>query len=294
MKRQNIVIIATCIVIVGLCILYLSKHSAEGFENPLHERRVCIVGLAKNIADNLPTTLQKMREIRQLFHPDSAIIVAENDSTDGTKDILKSSGAEVLTFDGKVTMPHRTERLAYLRNELLNHVHEKYPTHDYLINVDMDGIVDNYDASNLRSVLQKWNARQWDALFCNTHPYYDIWALRSKDMGITYDCWDAIHHGGGFETHVRPFSKILSVDLPPIQVESAFNGFGIYRLSSTKGCTYNGRISKCSIAGSTDISNCKQEVCEHVAFHENMRQKGHDKLYICPDLLMSRPKDQQW
>lgn len=58
----------------------------------------------------------------------------------------------------------------------------------------------------------------------------------------------------------------------PIEVDSAFGGFGIYKTSSLCDAWYSGRDSS------------GREVCEHVAFNFGVRRSGA-KLYVMPALL---------
>ncbi len=260
----------------------------EGFQS--QQKRVVIVGCARNVGSYLDKTLEKLVQIKNLFHTDSRIVVAENDSTDNTKEILRKHADNVtlLNYDGKVGSPLRTERLAYLRNELMDYAHKNYSNYDYIINADLDSVIHSLDPSDIPRTLKKWEGKPWDAVFANCHPYYDIWALRSKDIGCTVDCWDAVHHDprGGINKHISQFQKNIPRDAEPILVDSAFGGFGIYRLSSTKDCKYNGRPRICSL-GYSDVSKCYQELCEHVPFHEDMKRNGHGNLYIDPDLMLN-------
>ena len=54
------------------------------------------------------------------------------------------------------------------------------------------------------------------------------------------------------------------------EVESAYMGMAIYKMSATKGCAY----------GSRD-SNGNQD-CEHVTFHKEMMEKNKAKIRILP------------
>ncbi len=287
MKIRNILLILLCIIVVFVIAWFKTK-KVEGFQS--EQKRVVIVGCARNVGSFLDKTLDKLMQIKNLFHTDSRIVVAENDSTDNTKEILRKHADNVtlLNYDGKVGSPLRTERLAYLRNELMDYAHKNYPNYDYVINADLDSVTHSLNPSDVTRTLEKWEGKPWDALFANSQPYYDIWALRSKDIGCTVDCWDAVHHDTArdVDKHVSQFRKTISRDSEPMLVDSAFGGFGIYRLSSTKDCKYDGKTRVCSL-GYSDVSKCNQELCEHVPFHEDMKRKGHGNLYIDPDLMVT-------
>ena len=53
-----------------------------------------------------------------------------------------------------------------------------------------------------------------------------------------------------------------------IPVKSSFSGFGIYKIKSIMNAHY------------------QKDVCEHIAFHEQMTQNGYNKLFINPSLLL--------
>ena len=65
----------------------------------------------------------------------------------------------------------------------------------------------------------------------------------------------------------------------PIKVLSAFGGLGIYKIKSIKKCKYNGVEIK-----TDNKTHFIDEDCEHVKFHECMRNNGNDKIYIIPYL----------
>ena len=64
----------------------------------MDKARCVIIGCARNVAGQLPKTLEKIEAIRALWL-EAAVIIAENGSTDGTKRILD---VEPATLDGTV------------------------------------------------------------------------------------------------------------------------------------------------------------------------------------------------
>jgi hypothetical protein len=262
--------------------------------------KVAIIGCARDIAGHIQQSINKLIEIKQLFHPESVIIIGENDSRDGTKQILSKNVAEngiaLLNLDGKLKNMHeRTQRIAFVRKELLKYVHKKHGNFDYLIIADMDGVIYGLDITNISKIFSEIT-QPWDALFANVPgPYYDIWALRAPELGIDFDCWDAYTHL--VQNGMNPFTvkneciykyqTIISVDGPLIPVKSAFGGFGIYKLSMTRSCNYEWKTHKCSCKHiKVKRGPCRADMCEHVSFHLDMIKKGA-KLYICPFLLVS-------
>jgi len=270
--------------------------------------RCVIIGCAKSVAAHLPSTLAQIDAIRSLWL-DAAVVIAENGSTDSTKELLaayatKSAQTHVLTLDAEANLiPLRTERLALVRNRLLDFVHETYPTFDYVLSVDLDGILDGFKSSGLTNLFKSFPVDTWDAVFANvTGKYYDIWALRSAEMGITYDCWDMIRHlqlEGGVPRDdaktacVTQFQTVIKASPSRlISVESAFGGLGLYRLAATRGCTYRGLTQDCSCQHmiAFNRAQCTLETCEHVSFHKDMVAKGA-KLFICSSLLVKTQQE---
>ena len=269
--------------------------------------RCVIIGCAKNVGAYLPSTLAQIDTIRSLWL-NAAVVIAENGSTDSTKQLLadyakKSVQTHILTLEEASPIPSRTERLALIRNRLLEFVHDTYPTFDYILSVDLDGILDGFKSSGLIDLFKSFPTASWDAVFANVvGKYYDIWALRRPDLGLTYDCWDMIRHlqlEAGIsrldakKTCVTQFQTVMK-PMPSrlIAVDSAFGGLGLYRLAATKGCTYVGITRDCSCQHLMAFNKmlCAPETCEHVAFHKDMAAKGA-KLFICSSLLVKTQQE---
>ena len=112
---------------------------------------------------------------------------------------------------------------------------------------------------------------------------YDLWALRSRTLGVDYDCWgpDALKKGT-CEKHA------LRIDArgPPIEVSSAFNGVALYDV----GVLRSGAAARCAYAseplvGTVNPAFCTH-TCEHLAFHTCLRDAGV-RLAILPSLVQS-------
>ena len=113
--------------------------------------------------------------------------------------------------------------------------------------------------------------------------YYDLWALRSRTLGVDYDCWgpDALKKGT-CEKHA------LRIDArgPPIEVSSAFNGVALYDV----GVLRSGAAARCAYAseplvGTVNPAFCTH-TCEHLAFHTCLRDAGV-RIAILPSLVQS-------
>jgi hypothetical protein len=264
-----------------------------------------LIGAARGIADKLPKTLATLKEIAALWSK-SAIVIAENGSTDGTKAILREFRASnpdrhrVLTLDAEANaIPARTMRLALVRNKLLDYVHTHYATYEYILMIDLDGILDGFEVGSIQKALQTPVQGGWDALFANSAgKYYDIWALRSSALKVEFDCWDFVRHMQlqvrlppefAKEIAVKQYQNVIPADRPPIPVVSAFGGLGLYRLAKTVGCVYNGQTTTCTCTNfikNIIPGSCFPYTCEHISFHKDMIDKHGAKLFILPSLLV--------
>jgi len=272
--------------------------------------KIIVCGCTKNSANYIENEINSILNLKHLFFSLN-IVIYENDSTDNTVNILKS-----LERDKKITLisesgiqsrlKHRTMIIAHGRNKLVEFVNSKN-AYDYMIMVDLDNVMTNFDQQGLIDAFS-YDLNSWDVLTGNCKGiYYDIWALRLNKATwsnghkkiwkrcIDYDCWDMVYHRHqqGIDErllHIRPFQKHIPRELPLLQVDSAFGGIGIYKVSKIKNCRYYGFTRSCSCKQYIPIYGpCRLETCEHVSFHEEMLKKNKAKIFICPQLII---KDQ--
>ena len=110
-------------------------------------------------------------------------------------------------------------------------------------------------------------------------PYYDIWALRHKNWSPN-DCWAQYKFLNIYDpdTEKNIYSSVYSrmITLPInsawIEVDSAFGGLAIYKKELFNIAEYVG------------LDEHGEEVCEHVHFHNRLKQHGA-KLFINPQLI---------
>jgi hypothetical protein len=250
-----------------------------------------IAGCARNCGRYLRGSLALMERLAGVFEASRAIIV-ENGSEDETKGILKvwreresKLGKVVLHVDEELEdVSRRTARLAMARNRYIEHIATTaVKGYDFLIVMDLDGVnVGSRLAEEMPKACSFLRSRASPAgLFANqAGPYYDVWALRHQRW-CPGDCWRQVERYAcvlGWKRATRLFvhdrQSVISPDAPPIRVRSAFGGFAIYKLSYALGARYVG------------IDRRGREVCEHVAFNEDICRAGGE-LYIFPRLLNS-------
>lgn len=259
---------------------------------------VIVCGCTKNSANYIQSHLEKLYSLQSIY-PRFQMVIFENDSTDNTKAILKQfetshDNVHMLfdTLNGKIKTPvtikpysryvQKPLNLSYTRNVLLDYVETHFSHFDYMMMVDLDSVVKNFEVSIIQHTMNKYVSSSWDALTANsTGKYYDIWALRinteiwnSELHGklwrepIDYDCWMK----KDTQKSVRGNQINIPRDFPLIPVTSAFGGMGIYRISSIKGCRYSAEFDQ-------------SLTCEHVYFHDRIIKRG-GKIFICPDMIV--------
>jgi FkbM family methyltransferase len=249
-------------------------------------RSAVIVGCGRDAAPYLDGVLRNIEIIGGLYTR-AAFVFVENDSRDETRKLLMqwaSAGRRrhLLSFDGRSEdYPLRTARLARARNGYLNFIRKsRYRNFDHLIVLDLDDVnakpIDRAALTRAITFIDESSERQ--AAFANALPvYYDIWALRHT-LWCPKDCWDGRDGeapDGWAEREVYARQRFISSDTPPIPVESAFGGMGIYRMSSALSSRYVG------------INSSGREVCEHVAFNQGVGR--HGSLYVLPSLTVTAP-----
>jgi glycosyltransferase involved in cell wall biosynthesis len=240
-----------------------------------------IAGCGRNISQFWNNTQNSLQKIFDSL-PDYKCVIIESNSSDNTLELLNKWAAEdsrrIVISLGWLHEPSRTRRIAICRNKYMEIVEPYFSQFSHIIMVDLDdvlGIEDNFKEQLNTCFLKE----EWDGLGSNRREkYYDIWALRSKVLGIDYDCWEMVSKykkpiltRNGFkylnnsfnslQTYVYRHQKAYPDTFEWIPVESAFCGLAIYKTSSIKGRRYTG------------------ETCEHVSFNKGL------KMFINPGLI---------
>jgi hypothetical protein len=232
---------------------------------------IIIVGCARNIEQYLDNTLKKINMIKSLFKS-TKVFIYENDSTDKTLKILQDwENKNIIKLITEKNVPGlRTERLAHGRNILYNEA-MKYKF-DLLIVIDIDIIIRDL---NKEAILSCFDIKEdWAMLGGNqTNKYYDLWALRTYDDWMPFDCWECVKiHKKSKDYCVNSRYRQIKKDSKPIKVKSCFGGIVIYKRKYLDNCSYgNGLLNK-------------NEICEHVIFNEGILKNG-GSIFINPKLI---------
>ena len=231
---------------------------------------VIVCGCTKNSASYIYKHLQLLYDMYPLFKT-FKMLVYENDSTDNTVNILEEFKKTHPFFDyisENLDNRPRTDILAHGRNTLLRHIQG----FEYMIMTDLDDVIATFKPGQIKYLFEH---NEWDGLLANClGKYYDIWALRierdkwtplSPFQVIDYDCWEKAQQYRTKQV-ISQHQINIPVSTPLIPVNSAFGGFGIYKVNKING-RYNGYGGR---------------RCEHVEFHKGMN------LFICPKFLVNK------
>jgi len=206
-----------------------------------------VCSVIKNVENKLDENIQRVHQLGTHF-TDYKIVIYENNSTDGTKNILESYRSNphmtvisedipdyfieennvVWTYKEVTGSDHhcRMEHISNARNKLLREIRKsKYKSFSYVMMIDLDA---HY--WDINGVLDSFSKKdQWDGVVANStgdatsFGYYDYFCLRRTNQPFGPDMlgehfWE--------KTHNSKF-VITSDDLIPVY--SGFNGIGIYK-----------------------------------------------------------------
>jgi len=259
----------------------------KGFET-MKTKSIVFCGLFQNSAYIFDKFKKKMETLQPYFK-DMKIVVFENDSSDNSRvlllnwekenknvDIYKVENNEYNLLKNDSAKNHgvfsggRMKKMATYRNLLKTYVEQKYSNYDYyaVIDTDIRGPI------SLNGIAYSFGIEQdikWDMisafgvtagiLSLNNYAYYDQLAL--YHMKTYLDIFKALKY--------YPI-KNRKIGDKPKKVKSAFCGLAIYKMASVKNVDYTPKDGN--------------YICEHIIFHNNMIDKGHENIFINPNMLI--------
>lgn len=256
-------------------------------------KNIVIAALARDCEDSLRTNIPLIERLRAQFSW-SQVVVVENDSIDGTKELLNSwkinsQNVTIISNDyGTKTIPDRSdliqnpmtsyqriEKMVFYRNLYLDYIREvKHPI-DLVIIIDIDvieisltGLIDVINAidhktgavfSNGMSVMQ--------TPFGLSEIYYDTFAVWEYPASDEFSYSD--------ESLNRTFKSINKniKKSPMYRVISAFGGVGIYNYQAIRDLRYQTVLNPL---------NQQEAICEHIPFNREIIEQGFNN-YIARD-----------
>lgn len=278
-------------------------------KNNFKNKKVIFAGCAKNCEKYLLKTLENI-EFYSLLFKESYQIIIENGSSDKTREILnsnKKSNCYYLFEDQLEEFDNRVLRLENARNIIIDKIKSdpKLIDCDLLILMDFDDI-GNYQIKHeniIKSLEFLFSKNSIAGVFANQlGTYYDMWALRDEKY-CKNDFWVEVLQKICLK--ILPHEQLTQLicdeikkeyidnktysfneTLEPIKVNSAFGGFGIYKI-------INVLKNKKKYKGSQFIDlkfkdNTTKKInfqrCEHVNFNLGLVEQGYE-LYILPYLI---------
>ena len=199
------------------------------------------------------------------------IVIYENDSTDNTLKKLKKwkNNDLIIISEKNINKKGRIKTISYGRNKLLEYIKNNNLKPDYLIMIDTDDIMNYFNPMILDNIPKI--KKKWTMLGGNSYVYFDLFALR---MSKKYD--DNLNYlKFSKKEKLEKFYFKIPISSKLIEVESCFNGIGVYKYKFIKNLNYNGN----------------KKLCEHVFLNKMIINNG-GKIFIYPKLMVGPHKIQ--
>ncbi len=240
-------------------------------ENEVKKHKIIISGIARDNAKDLPNSIRYIEHTGNFFE-DYRVIIFENDSSDGSKEILlnwslKNNKVKIISKDfGNKKRPN-IQFLADARNFYLEEVtnNNTYEDFDMLMVVDMD-MRYGWD---MRGIFHSFGLiNEWDAICSNgvkgdEAVMYDAFAFRSKEFPHNLE-------QPNYWTEIVPqIQKVYEAGGKFVPVYSCFGGMAFYKTKFVNNCKYS----------STN------DDCEHVAFHMCINE-NQGKMFMNPSQMI--------
>jgi len=264
----------------------------------MKSKNIIIYGTIRDIEKHFIKSFTNIDLLCKFFNK-VHIIIFENDSSDNTRNLLiKWASYSNVNISKKIILeeklnskfPLRAHRLAYCRNQILNYIFDNNLDKDYqyAFHCDLDDRFWSLDYESICNCFQ-YDLNKWDAMFpVNTnYTYYDYWALRCEQTWFNKNifCCEIENNEryNEFEKHISELSSFFKKNKKKlIDVQSAFNGLGIYKLNSLKNCRYNAKFNCTKCKGKK--RGCLEDN-DHIGLHKNMI-KNNLKLFINPKMFL--------
>jgi len=238
----------------------------------MRTRRVVMAGLARNVAWLLPRTIARIESLGSLF-ADYRVVIYENDSTDGTREMIHrwSEDNPRVTLLSEVRHDpvnrpirclRRAQRMAYYRNKYHDFIAAECAGYDEVMVIDtdlaggwsFDGIANTYGHGGWDFVGSYGVIYKRLGLRPNCLCHYDAWAFRNNSdyQPLSSRHVNALHWHRGE---------------PMVRVYSCFGGLGIYRTEAFLSGRYDGQD------------------CEHIALHRQMCANGYRRTFLNPSQI---------
>lgn len=268
----------------------------------MHEGTIAIGILARDCVESLRRNIPRVENLGNFF-TDYNVLVYENDSKDGTTELLKEWAATnnhvtaICEQTQQTTIPTkssscpypsksvaRISKMAGFRNRVLSEIKARLsPDYFVFIDIDIEGFSPNSIVEAIRNA-----PKDWGGLFANGHIYfansdgsetpspfqYDSYAFLSNNIDYRNTAgWIISKHFHDITAYVAD-KNLLKVSYLPCN--SAFNGIGVYRWDAIENLIY-------TIEQTDQLNKVNACFCEHVPFNDAVKKNGYG-LYVCRDM----------
>jgi hypothetical protein len=257
------------------------------------DKNILIAALARDCEDSLRTNIPLIEELRSQCSW-SQVVVVENDSKDGTKDLLNdwkinSNGVTIISNDfGTKTIPdksdliinpqttyHRIDKMVSYRNLYLDHINQVEHPIDLVIIIDIDLI--EISLTGLIDTINSFEDKT-GAVFSNGISVMDTPVGLSEIYYDTFAVWEyPLSHEFSYSAGslARTFKSInKNVKKSSLYgVISAFGGVGVYNYQAIKNLRYKMLLNPL---------NKLEAICEHIPFNQEIIKQGFNN-YIARD-----------
>lgn len=237
------------------------------------KHRVVICGIIRDNANALPVVIKHIEHTGKHF-ADYSVIIFENDSKDGTKEILqswqlKNPKVQIISKDFGNKKRFSLSFLADIRNLYLDKLFSgsRYQDFDMVMVVDMD-MLHGWDMRGVADSFAKID--KWDAVCSNgienaKGVMYDLSAFRSKAFPYQVITWKECYQKYG-----QACLQVYPVGGDLVPVQSGFGGMAFYKKQYLKGCRYSSANNG----------------CEHVPFHACVTEKNGGRMVLNPSQVI--------
>lgn len=236
------------------------------------EKKVLICGVCRNVEQAATNTIANIEALGNRF-ADYAVIIYENNSTDGTARRYQEwaqTNSHVIFISEMVPEsqlpPSRTERIARARNWVLSVARkDEYSEFEYLIMVDLDFLCPWPIEEILKTIELPL---EWDCIAANGlmgKAYYDHYALRDPTYPLGPELLDSSWWNESLPGQWSGYAY-EGEELAPVY--SAFGGLAIYKMDSILPFSYSGRVTE-------DLTRYYREILSSMAI-----EHPHAKLYL--------------
>ena len=263
----------------------------------INESTIILCSIVRNAEKGLRRNIPIISEL--LMHAkDYRVFVYENDSVDGTKELLQNwkqndpqrIHVSLNNCDSTKTVPsnklangvnpffshRRIDKMAMLRNTYMEYIEKQKWEADYLIVVDLD-----VARICLDGILSSFESKlDWDAVTAFGYSigpnlkrrYHDTYALTLYGEDKSPQTEQKVKSLAGLFSVLKGYGAWM-------RVFSAFGGLAIYRYDAVKGLRY--------AYPSLNNDDDRVEVrCEHYSLYKQMAERGYDKVYINPSMIL--------